>query len=152
MLVLSGTYTGPSTVTAAQIDQAFLLHGKSIPGIGTLILQWAPRFGFRAEAVAGQVSLESGWGTNFWTIQCNNMLSIGVTGETSPATEKAGLPDWQAQDTPQGRLYLRGYRFPTVEAGLLAGLIHMATYIYGRSKTSWPVAVQSFCGDRKSVV
>lgn len=147
-LRVTDTYTGPTACDAAQIDTAFATNGTPIPGLGKLIASWAPRFGFRGEAVAGQISLETGWGTNYWTTQHNNIMSIGVTGEAS-STPKTG-PDWQQADTPTGPRWLRGYHFATVEAGLLAGLIHMATYIYGRDKGQWPAGALSYFNDTTS--
>lgn len=148
MLQLSDTYSGPTTVYPDQIDGAFEKNGQKIANLGNLVCFWAPVFNLRGEAVAGEVADETGWGTNWWSQNHNNVLSVGVTGEVT-YTPQSG-PDWQTQDTPQGTAWLRGYHFPTVEAGLLAGLIHLATYIYGRNASNWPGKAQQYCGDTTS--
>ena len=148
MLSITDTYTGTTTITARQIDAAFAANGKAPAGLGGLIIKYANLFGFRGEALAGQVSEETGWCANWWTILHNNILSLGVTGESTRSVQLT--PDWQAQDTPQGRVWLRGYHFASLEAGLLAGCIHMATYIYGRDKAAWPVSCRGWYGDAQA--
>lgn len=146
MLTINDTYAGTTACHADQIDTAFADNGNAISGLGALVVKWAPIFGLRGEGVAGEIADETGWGTNWWSQNHNNILSIGVTGEVTYVSQ-AGKPDWQSLDGPQGRAWVRGYHFATVEAGLVAGLIHLATYVYGRSKANWPVSAQRYCGD-----
>jgi hypothetical protein len=146
-ITLQTTYVGPTSCDASQIDGAFRDYGLPITSLGRLIMKWAPLFGFRGEVVAGQIGDETAWGTNLWTLQHNNILSIGVTGE-STATPQTGL-DWQKVQTPLGPRWLRGYHFDTIEHGLLAGLIHMATYIYGKGPSGWPSGARAMAGDRR---
>jgi hypothetical protein len=148
MLAITDSYTGRGTATARQIDTAYLTNGVAPAGFGALVVKYADLFGFKAEALAGQISEETGWLKNWWTTAHNNILSLGVTGEATSALQLT--PDWQAQDTPRGRVWLRGYHFATLEAGLLAGCIHMATYIYGRDKAAWPTACRGWCGDAQA--
>ncbi len=145
MLKTTDTYQGTSAASAAQINAAFAARGALRGPIGALVMKYSPLFGFRSEALAGQIADETGWLTNYWTTAHNNIMSIGVTGEAT-ATPQSG-PDWQVTETPAGRRWLRGYHFPSLEAGLLAGCIHMATYIYGRDKAKWPPLCRAWCGD-----
>ena len=148
MLGLTTPYAGPHGATAHQIDTAFRTHGTAPVGFGALVTKWATTFGFRNEGLAGQISEETGWLENWWTTAHNNPMSLGVTGEIT-ATPRSG-PDWQVQDTPQGRRWLRGYRFASLEAGILAGCIHMAYYVYGRDKADWPATARPWHGDSAS--
>jgi hypothetical protein len=145
-LTTASTYTGRGQANAAQIDRAFAKYGQAIPGLGAAVAELAPIFDFKEEAVAGQISHETGWGTNYWTREHWNIGSIGVTGD-STTVDKTGQPDWQPSTTPLGKVWLKGYHFATPRAGLIALLIHMAYYIYGRDKAKWPAKAQQYHGD-----
>lgn len=148
LLTLDTTYQGVSTATAKQIDTAFAKYGVLPAGFGQLVVDFAQQFGFRSEALAGQISEETGWLKNWWTTAHWNVMSIGVTGEVSSVPKEG--PDWQRQDTPQGPKWLRGYRFSTLAKGILAGCIHMAYYVYGTNRADWPLTARQYHGDTVS--
>lgn len=66
-LALTDTYTGRGVGTAVQIDAAFAANGVAPAGFGALVVRYAALFDFKAEALAGQISEETGWLKNWWT-------------------------------------------------------------------------------------